>query len=193
MNLVLIEVRSFQQPVSYLWGLDPNLFRISLAFSMVTNDAPFVSRIWGWYCFGSLWSGNRRSQWWKIGFFRLSFRCCNFVSCSFFLVRSIARFDVFFISTKLFCSIFVTRPSSSFLLVLIVVYLRAPMVFGLDEPALSLTFWQIKHSSSFKGLGLVTNCTILDGPGVFFDMFVLVWSFRRRRSYTFINTLNTPQ
>ena len=33
MNFVLIEVRSFQQPVSYLCGLDPILFCISLAFN----------------------------------------------------------------------------------------------------------------------------------------------------------------
>ena len=94
MNLVLIEIHSFQQPVSYLWGLDLKPFRISLAFNMVTNDARFVSRIWGCYCFGSLWWGNRIRQWWKVGIFRLSFRCFNFVSCSFLLVRSAVGFDV---------------------------------------------------------------------------------------------------
>ena len=94
MNLVLIEIRSFQQPVCYLGGLDPKSFRISLPFNMVTNDPRFVSRIWGCYCFGSLWSSNRRRQWWKIGFFRLLFRCFNFVSRSFLLVRSAAGFDV---------------------------------------------------------------------------------------------------
>ena len=41
-----IEIRSFQQPASYLWGLDPKSFCISLAFNMITNDARFVSRIW---------------------------------------------------------------------------------------------------------------------------------------------------
>ena len=92
-NFVLIEIRSFPQPVSYLWGLDLKSFCISLAFNTVTNDARFVSGIWG--CFGSLWSGNRRRQWWrKIGFFRLSFCCTNFVSCSFLLVRSVTGFDV---------------------------------------------------------------------------------------------------
>ena len=34
-NFVRIEIRSFQQPVSYLWGLDPKYFRISLAFNMI--------------------------------------------------------------------------------------------------------------------------------------------------------------
>ena len=88
------EIRSFQQPVSYLRGLDPKSFRISLDFNMVTNDAQFVSRIWGCYCFGSVWSGNRRRQWRKIRFVRLSFWCFNFVSCSFRLLRSISGFDV---------------------------------------------------------------------------------------------------
>ena len=54
MNFVLIEICSFQQPVSYLLGLDPKSFRISLAFNMVT-------RISG-CCFRSLWSGNWRGQ-----------------------------------------------------------------------------------------------------------------------------------
>ena len=66
----------------------------SYLIGMVTNDARFVSRIWGCYCFGSHWSGNRRGQWWKIEFFRFSFCCSNFVSCSFLLVRIVVGFDV---------------------------------------------------------------------------------------------------
>ena len=46
MNFVFIEIRRFQQPVSYIWGLDPKSFPIFLAFKMITNDARFVSRIW---------------------------------------------------------------------------------------------------------------------------------------------------
>ena len=145
------------------------------------------------YCFGSLWSGNRRSHWWEIGFFRLSFRCFNFVFCTFLLERSVA----YLISTNLFWSIFVTKPSSSFLLVLIIVCLPGSELVSLDEPALPLTFWQINPSSSLKGFGSRTSCTALYGPGVLFNMFVLVWLSgrrrRRRRSYTFINTFNTPQ
>ena len=37
MNFVLIEIRSFPQPVSYLWGLDPKSFRISLAWLQMTH------------------------------------------------------------------------------------------------------------------------------------------------------------
>ena len=90
----LIEIRSFQQPVSYLWGLVPKSFRISLAFNMVTNDTRFVSRICWCYCSGSFWSGNRRRQWWKIRLVRLSFRRFNCVTCFFRLVRTVTGFDV---------------------------------------------------------------------------------------------------
>ena len=95
------------------------------------------------------------------------------------------------ISTNPFWSMFVTKQSSSFPLVLIIVS-PGSLLVSLDEPALPLTFWQIKSSSNFKGFGLGTSCTVLDCPGIFSDIFVLVW-LSRRRSYTFINTLNTPQ
>ena len=95
----------------------------------------------------------------------------------------------YLISTNLFWSIFVTKSCLSFLL--IIVCLPASVLVSLDEPALSLTFWQIKHSSSFKGFGLGRSCKALDDPGLLFDMFVLAWL--SRRSYTFSNTFNTPQ
>ena len=115
-------------------------------------------------------------------------------SCLALFFLYVAQQDLtwYLISTYLFWSIIVTKPSSNFLLVLIIVCLPASVLVSLDEPALSLTFWQSKHSSSFKGFGLGTSCRALDSPGVLFDMFVLVW-LSRRRSYTFINTFSTPQ
>ena len=76
----------------------------------------------------------------------------------------------YLISTNLFWSIFVTKSSSRFLLVLITLCLPAYVLVILDELALSLTFWQINHSPSFKGYGLGTSCTALDGPDVLFDI-----------------------
>ena len=110
----------------------------------------------------------------------------------FFLYVAQQDLTWYLISTNLFWSTFVTKPSSNLLLVLIIVCLPASVLVSLDEPALSLTFWQSKHSPSFKGFGLGTGCRALVGPGVLFDMFVLVWLYRSR-SYTFINTFNAPQ
>ena len=139
-NFILIEIRSSQQTVSYLWGLGQKSFHFSLAFNMVANDALVVSRIWGCYCFRSFWSGKRRRQWWKIEFSGFFFGISTSCLAPFFLYALLQDLTWYLISANLFCSIFVTRPSSRFLLVLIIVCLPATVLVSLNEPALSLTF-----------------------------------------------------
>ena len=62
-----------------------NLFVSPWHLTLVKNDARF---------FGSLWSGNRRRQCWKIASFMFLLWCFNFVSCYLLPVRSVAGFDM---------------------------------------------------------------------------------------------------
>ena len=79
-------------------------------------------------------SGERSS--FQAFFFGISTSCL----APFFLYALFQDLTWYLISANLFCSIFVTRPSSRFLLVLIIVCLPATVLVSLNEPALSLTF-----------------------------------------------------